>query len=141
MAINTGKVVTAGLLAGLVFNAGDILINTVILAAENQAMMAKLGLDPAAMETASAMTPFIVVDFLMGILVVFNYAAIRPRFGPGARTAIIAGMIPFLAVTLVLFTFQVVGVFTMGMLVKGTLASVVNVVVGSVVGGWAYSEA
>lgn len=141
MAMNTGKVVAGGLLAGLLFNVGDFLINTVILAAENQAMLTKLGLDPAAMESVSGMVPWIVIDFLFGLLVVWTYAAIRPRFGPGVQTAVIAGLIPFLAATFVLAGFTSMGVFATGMFVKGTVASLVNTVIGSVAGAWLYTEA
>ena len=141
MAMNTAKIVTGGLLAGLVFNVGDFLINNVILAAENQAMLTKLGLDPAAMESASAILPFVVVDFLFGLLVVWTYAAIRPRFGPGAATAIKAGLVLFLAVTLIVGTFVNIGLLPLGLYVKTSIASLVNTMIGSVVGGWAYAEA
>jgi hypothetical protein len=140
MAINTGKVVAGGLLAGLVFNIGDFLINTTVLAAENQALMTKLGLDPAAMESFSGMLPWIVIDFLFGLLVVFTYAAIRPRFGPGVGTALTAGFVLFLAVTLVLAGFTSMGVFPMSAFVKGSIASLANTLVGSVAGAWVYTE-
>src|SRR5207249_12113958 len=35
---------------------------------------------------------FVVWDIVMGIGLVWLYAAIRPRFGPGAKTAVIAGL-------------------------------------------------
>ena len=140
MAMNTGKVVVGGLVAGVVMNVGDFLINTQLLAAENTAFLRRLNLDPAAMESLSGMLPWIVVDFLMGVLLVWTYAAIRPRFGPGVSTAIIAALIPFLAVTLVLAGFTSMGVFTTGMFIKGSIAALVNVSVGSVAGAWAYTE-
>lgn len=141
MALNTGKVVAGGLLAGLVFNVGDFLINAVLLAAENRDFLTRLGLDPAAMETFTGMLPWIVIDFLFGLLVVWTYAAIRPRFGPGVRTAVLAGLIPFVAVSLVLAGFTSMGVFATSMFVKGTVASFVNVTVGSIAGAWVYTEA
>ena len=70
MAMNTGKVVVGGLVAGVVFNVGDFVINTMLLAAENAEFMKRLGLDPAAMESFAGMAPWIVIDFLFGLLVV-----------------------------------------------------------------------
>src|SRR2546422_11534071 len=35
---------------------------------------------------------FVVWDFVMGIGLVWLYAAIRPRFGAGVKTAVIAGL-------------------------------------------------
>ena len=141
MAINTGKVVVGGLVAGLVMNIGDFVINTMLLAAENAAFMTRLGLDPAAMESFAGMLPWIVIDFIFGLLVVWTYAAIRPRFGAGVSTAIIAGLIPFLGATLVLAGFTSMGVFTTGMFVKGSVAALVNTVVATVAGAWVYTEA
>jgi len=140
MAMNSGKVVVGGLVAGVVMNVGDFLINTQILAAENTAFLKRLNLDPAAMESFSGMLPWIVIDFLMGVLLVWTYAAIRPRFGPGVSTAIIAALIPFVAVTLVLAGFTSMGVFTTGMMIKGSIAALVNTSIGSVAGAWVYTE-
>ena len=141
MAMNSGKVVVGGLVAGVVFNIGDFLINTVVLAADNAEFLKRLGLDPAAMESISGMAPWIIVDLLFGLLVVWTYASIRPRFGPGVTTAILAGLIPFLGATLVLAGFSSMGVFPTAMFIKGTIASLVNTVVGSVAGAWVYTEA
>jgi hypothetical protein len=141
MAMNSGKVVVGGLVGGLVLNVGDFLINTQVLAAENAAFLKRLGLDPAALESFSGMLPWIVIDFLMGVLMVWTYAAIRPRFGPGVSTAIIAALIPFLGVTLVLAGFTSMGVFPTATFVKGSVASLVNMAIGSVAGAWVYTEA
>ena len=140
MAINTGKVVAGGLLAGLAFNLGDFLINGVLMAADNAAAMSRLGLDPAAMQTAAVALSWIAVDFLFGLLVVWTYAAMRPRFGPGARTAVLAAFPIFSAATLVLFGFTSMGVFTFDIFIKGTIFSAVNVVIGSIAGAWLYTE-
>jgi hypothetical protein len=139
--INTGKVVAGGLLAGLVFNIGDFIINGFLMAADYTAAMTRLGLDPAVMQTASVALSWIAVDFLLGLLVVWTYAANRPRFGPGPRTAVLAAVPMFASVTLVLFGFTGMGWFTMPLFLKGTACSIVNAVVGSLAGAWAYREA
>jgi hypothetical protein len=141
MAMNTGKVVVGGLVAGVLFNIGDFLMNTVFLAQENAEFLKRLNIDPAGMESFAGMAPWIVIDFLFGFLVVWTYSCIRPRLGPGVTTAIVAGLIPYLGATLVLFGFTSMGVFPMAMFVKGSLFSLVNTCIGSVAGAWLYTEA
>jgi hypothetical protein len=102
--INLGRVLIGGIVAGVVANAGDYLINSVILAEDMAQLAQRLGLDQA---TVDASVPtWIAVDFIYGILLVFAYAAMRPRFGPGPRTAVIAGLTLYLAITAVLVGFM-----------------------------------
>jgi hypothetical protein len=141
MAMNTGKVIVGGLVAGIVLNIGDFVINTQVLAADNADFLKRLNLDPTALESFSGMAPWIVVDFLMGLLIVWTYSAIRPRLGPGVTTAIVASMIPMIGVALVLAGFTSMGVFTTSMYVKGTVASLVSGAIAGVAGAWVYTEA
>src|SRR5262245_59197391 len=103
--INVPSVIVGGFVAGLVFNIGDFIINVVLLAADNAEMAVRLGLDPTIMEKPAGILPFVAIDFLFGWLAVFTYAAIRPRFGPGPKTALIAGLIPFLATVFLMIGF------------------------------------
>ena len=84
MAINTQKVLIGGIVAGVVMNAIDILSKMFILGARMKAESDafKPGLADQ-MSKGSAMISYIVMDFVLGILLVWTYAAIRPRFGPG----------------------------------------------------------
>src|SRR5437667_4515115 len=36
---------------------------------------------------------FVIGGFVLGVLLVWLYAAIRPRFGPGPKTSLIAGLV------------------------------------------------
>jgi len=138
--INTGKVIAGGLLAGLVANAIDFVTNTYILAADWQAFAAAHNMDPAAMTSPAVAGTWIAIDFLFGILLVCAYAAIRPRFGAGAQTAIYAGLLVYLAPTLVLFGFTMMGLMTMAMFVKGSIAAIVSTLAASVAGASMYKE-
>lgn len=140
MAMNTGKVIVGGLVAGIVLNIGDFVINSMLLAEQQAAEMTRLGLNPAAMQSFAGILPWIVIDFLFGLLIVWTYAAIRPRFGPGVSTAIIAGLIPYLGATLVLAGFTSMGMFTIGLFITASIASLVNTAIASVAGAWLYSE-
>jgi hypothetical protein len=137
--INTGKVITGGLVAGVVFNIMDFIWN-LVLAAGYVANSTRLGLDPAAMATAPVIASWAIVDLVMGLLVVFVYASIRPRFGPGPKTASIAGLIPYLAVTLVLFGFSKMQYLEMGLYLKASALQLVGILIGANVGAWMYKE-
>jgi hypothetical protein len=138
--INTSKVIVGGLLAGLVFNIGDFVINTIILAEDFRAGMAMLGLDPAVMESGSTIACWVIIDFLFGLLVVWNYAAIRPRFGPGPMIAILAALPAWAGASLVVFGFASMGIFAMPVAWKGAILSGINTAIGSMAGAWVYSE-
>lgn len=139
-AINTGKVVIGGLLAGLVMNALDMVNGFLIMGEDFRANAQRLGLDPAQMESGAGIATWVVVDFLMGILLVWTYAAMRPRFGPGPSTAVKAALVPWLAVGLVMFGMTQGGMLTMSIWVKMSAISLVIMTVSSVAGAWAYKE-
>ena len=141
MAINTGKVVAGGLLAGLVFNVGDFLNGMLVVGEDFKANATRLGLDPAAAESPAGIATWVIIDFLMGILVVWTYAAIRPRFGPGAKTAIIAALVPYFSTLLITFGLSMGGLFPMVLWEKMAIASLIIYGAGAVAGAWAYKEA
>ena len=138
--INAGKVVTGGLLAGLVLNILDIANNFLLVGDDFRANATRLGLDPAVAESPAGIATWVVIDFLIGILIVFTYAAIRPRFGHGVKTAIYAGIIPYAAVTLVIFGFTQGGIFPTSLFWTMAVISLIITCVAAVAGAWAYKE-
>lgn len=86
--INLQRVVLGGRRAGLVLNVVDYLLYGVLLADDFNAAMQNLGLGPMG---SSLIVRFVVLDFLYGIALIYLYAAIRPRFGPGPKTAVKPG--------------------------------------------------
>ena len=138
--INGGRVVVGGLLAGVVMNACDMFWNFVVLKDDMMGIAQKLGMSPAAAQSFSAGLPWIVVDLVIGLAVVWNYAAIRPRFGPGRTTALLAALAPWLAATAVVYGFTTMGLMSMPMFVRGAITSIVSVGVGSILGAWVYKE-
>lgn len=139
--IDSGRVVMGGIAAGVVMNALDLVTNSTIMKDDMVALAQKFGQDPAAMMSFSAAVPWILADFLIGFAVVWNYAAIRPRFGAGPATALFAVVAPFVVVTAVLYGFTSMGLMPMSTFLKGTAASLVTVALGSLAGGWVYREA
>jgi hypothetical protein len=138
--INLGRVVAGGLVAGVVANAIDFVTNTYILASDIATWAPTRNLDPAAINSGPVAATWIVVDFIFGLLLVATYAAMRPRLGAGPKTAILAGLALWIAVTTVLFGFTQMGVFSMALFVKGSICALINTVAASVVGAAVYKE-
>jgi hypothetical protein len=138
--INVGKVVMGGLLAGLVMNAIDFLTNTYWLAANWTAMGQARNLNPAAMQSTEVMLKYVLIDFAFGLVAVWVYAAMRPRFGPGPRTAAIAAVTLWVATCLAVGQFQIIGMFTFAFYVQGCIAALCSTLPGTIAGAWAYSE-
>jgi hypothetical protein len=136
--INLGRVVIGGLVAGIVANAFDFVFNTYMLVDESAAMVSRLNLNSARVQ--SSVTTWIVVDFLWGLLLVFTYAAIRPRFGPGPKTAVIGGITIWLAVTVTFAGLMSMGVFTQAAYVKSSALYLISALAASLAGAALYKE-
>lgn len=139
--INTGKVITGGLVAGLIYAVVDFITSTSLMAADFAANATRLGLDPTALESTPITATIVIIDFVYGILTVFIYAAMRPRFGPGPKTAVIAGVIPWLSVTLILFIVTQTGIFTNAIFAKMCVIQLISSVLGALAGAKLYKEA
>lgn len=87
--INLARVVLGGMVAGLVINFSEFLLNQVVLLSDMTTALARMHLPPVG---GAAIPIFVVVGFIGGIAAVWLYAAIRSRFGAGPKTALIAGL-------------------------------------------------
>ena len=136
--MHVGRLVMGGLLAGLVINIGETILNLFVIAGPMDEVLRARNLPPVA---GGAIGGFVLLCFVLGISIVWLYAAIRPRFGPGPGTAAIAaGMAWWLA-----FVFPQVGNVLLGIL-PGGLAGIamiwglVELVAASIAGAWLYRE-
>ncbi len=141
MAINTGRVIGGGLLAGLTMNVVDFLGNGVWLAQrwkdEAGALNPRL-VDPALEWRAIA--GFVTSDFLYGLLLVWGYAAMRPRFGPGVGTAVKASLFVWAIATIAYASYVFTSLYSSGLVVTSTVIGLVAVVAGGIAGAWLYKE-
>jgi hypothetical protein len=137
--INYTRVLLAGLAAGVVANVCDAAI-AFVTADDLRRMAQRLSLNQARLNSTTTMVSWVVIDFIYATLIVWTYAAIRPRFGPGPRTAIRAGLAIYGAVTVVLFGFQRMGFFTPDLFVKNAALSLVTAVLVSLTGARLYRE-
>jgi hypothetical protein len=136
--IRTGRIVAGGLAAGVVMNICDFVINNYILSEAWQRAAAIRNLDAAALGSTPALVTFVTIDFLLGTLLVWLYAAIRPRFGPGPATAIIASFAVFAACTLVVASYS--EWFSWDLVIKSSGLSLVSIMAAGLAGAWMYRE-
>ena len=93
--INFGRVLLGGLVAGFILNVGEFLLNTIVLQQQHQEFLKRCGFpEPGTKFLVIVVT----ITFVLGIVIVLGYAAIRPRFGAGPKTAIIAGLFAWFGV-------------------------------------------
>jgi hypothetical protein len=135
--INLKGVIVGGLVAGLVLNVVDYLVWGVWLAADFAAALQAMGKPPA----DSLIPLFILLDFMYGIMLVYVYAAIRPRFGAGPGTAVHAALIVWVIAVL----FHTIGEAPLGLLpmrlyVIGSVVALIAIPIATVAGAKFYKE-
>jgi len=136
--INTGRVILGGLLAGVIINIGEFMLNEVILGADWQVAMKALGKETM---NSGAMVYFILAGLILGMLAVWLYAAIRPRFGAGPKTAICAG----LAIWALSYLYPGIGMigmnfFPVRFMAIGLIWGLIEAPIATLAGAWLYKE-
>jgi hypothetical protein len=86
--IRTARVLVGGLVAGLIINIGETILNIPLAGAALEEALKSRNLPPVG---GGAIAYFVIMCFLLGIVMVWTYAAIRPRLGAGPKTALIVG--------------------------------------------------
>jgi hypothetical protein len=139
MKINIARVLLGGLLAGVVLNIGEYIVNEVILGSEMKADFARFGLpQPGPDFIARA----VIATFLLGIVIVYLYAVIRSHYGPGVKTAICAGLFAWFFVYLYTgVIYNGLGLMSMRALCIGLVWGAVEYSVAAIAGAWPYKEA
>ena len=138
--INWGRVILGGLVAGVVINVSEFILHTMVVGDQWMEAVKALGLSGET--TTQQIVVWNIWGFLAGIATVWLYAAIRPRFNPGAGTAVKAG------IALWFFThlLQTLGMWNMGLFPQapwaiGLVWTFVETIVAALVGCWIYKEA
>lgn len=141
MAINTSKVIVGGLAAGVVMNVVGFLVNGMLLGKRMEAEMLAVaptlqgkGMGPGAMAGR------VLTQFAVGILLVWLYAAMRPRFGPGMKTASYAALVIWVCGFLFYLDWLYVEMMTAPTYAIVSVVMLVTLLIAGWVGGRLYTE-
>jgi hypothetical protein len=137
--INMGRVLLGGLIAGVVLNVGEYLFHNVVFTDDTKNELQNLNLPaPGSDFIAKA----VVATFILGIVIVYIYAAIRTRFGPGVKTAIYAGLFAWFCVYVYVGVIQNgLGFVSAKLAMIGAVWGLVEYAAGAVAGAWLYKDA
>ena len=137
--INWGRVVLGGFLWVVVFNV--LWLSTWFLFLRSEWMSAVAALGRTWPQTLEALALWLLLTFVGGILAIWFYAAIRPRYGPGPKTAALVGFVFWLLSGLgpTLWWAHILLLPT-GLVASTVVVGLIADVVATVLGAWPYKE-
>ena len=137
--MNYARIVLGGLVAGLVLNVGEFVLNEVILKEQMMEMFRRFNIpEPSGTFIAVA----VILTFALGILIVWLYAMIRPRYGPGPKTAICAALVVWFIVCFYMnILYGVLFGMSVSLIVIGMIWCLVEYCLAALAGAWVYKEA
>ena len=138
--ISTGRVILGGIVAGIVSDLLGFVVDGVWLAPRWNAGLKALGHGPFA---PNQFIGFNLLGVACGVVAVWIYAAIRPRFGPGVVTAVKAGAAVWFVGTLLpnLGFMYLAGLFPHRLTLYTTIGGLFEIVIGTIAGAIVYREA
>jgi hypothetical protein len=136
--INYAGVLKGGVVTALIMNVSEFVLNVPIAGAQMDRELAARNLPPVG---AGAIVVFTTLTLLLGFVTVWLYAAIRPRLGPGPRTAMIAGLAVWATTYLYsAIAFGVLGINSMGLVVLTIVWTLIEMTIASAAGAYFYNE-
>ena len=137
--INWKKVLLGGIVAGIINDVGEGIFEGVILGPQWRQVMQALG--HPLQETGGQMVLHTLLGFAYGITAVWVYAAIRPRYGAGPKTALYAALgVWVIGYVLPSFNWGSRGLFPAQLMVSASLGELVEIVLATLAGAWLYQE-
>ncbi len=141
MAINTQKWVVGGVVTGIVMNVIDFLVNKFVFGARYVAELNafKAGLGDTAM-AGNAVWVYVVFDLIIGLALIWTYAAMRPRFGPGFKTLAYAAILFWVLFSIAYYGYMQMGMMSSGLWWQFGLVGLINLLISGAIGARLYSE-
>jgi hypothetical protein len=136
--ISLPRVLLGGLVAGVICNVSGMLLGALVLRDEARALLAAMAHPPTPLRM---FTEHVSLRLGLGLLTVWLYAALRPRFGPGPKTALRAALFIYLAAYLFAgLLFQEVGIYSPRTTMIALVWGAVEVALMALAGAWLYRE-
>lgn len=130
--INWGRVLPCGLVAGLVWTA----LSSVVTAFAGQEFSAAVPGNKLAAPRGGLIVFLFVVNLVEGVWAMWLYAAIRPRYGPGPKTAVIVGLSWWVISSLIDVTWGSFGFVPARALLGPMAASLPAIILAALAGAW-----
>jgi hypothetical protein len=139
--INIRKLLVGGLIAGVVLSVIDVAMYGAVLKAPMAVAWKAVGRPNMTDTQRDLEVPLSVLfDFVVGVFLVWVYAAIRPRFGAGLGTALKAGLASWFLASVLSVMLSVQGVMPLGVMIITTLVLLVEYPIAVGIGAKFYSE-
>ena len=137
MTINRRRVLAGGLVAGVIISLSAVAMVPVVGAQMNAVLEAR-GVPPLG---TSAMVYFLVQSFIFGVVLVWLYAAVQPRFPPGPKTAaLVAVLVWFVGYFSANVSNVMYGFMPVSLTFVGTAWGLVELVMAGQAGAYLYRD-
>jgi len=140
MRINMSKVVVGGLAAAVVMIVIGFASNMFLLGPRMQEEIKAAAPTLSQAMSGGAIAGAIITQVVVGLLLVWLYAAMRPRLGPGMGTAVKAAAVIWICGLLFYQDWVHAGLMSMTTYVMASIVEAVSLVVGAWIGGRLYTE-
>ena len=138
--INWTRVLIGAIVAAVILFVAGFIIHGAILGGDWTAWQ-KAGHMPLALSHGEAIVIWILVSLINGFTGVWIYAGIRPRYGAGVKTALIAGVMLWLVGGLVAaLTQYALGITPRSVVVVGAIGGLIADLIAIVAGAYLYKE-
>ncbi len=136
--INVGKLLVSGIVAGVIMTISQLVLNEGLLGGAQQTAFDAMGVSAVG---GSQIGMFVVMTFVASCTMMWLYAVLRHRSGPGAGTAACAGLVVW-----VLYYFQgisnfwILGMFGTSPVLIALVWGLVELPVAAIAGAYFYSD-
>jgi hypothetical protein len=135
--INWSRVLLGGVLAGIVINVIEGVSGILYMEEMQKILQAhniSMGEDPG------SMVIYLLLGFVFGILGVWIYAAIRPRFGMGPKTALKAAIVVWIFYLGSIAGWASLGLYPTYILIMWAVVGLIETILAIMLGAWLYKE-
>jgi hypothetical protein len=134
--INWGRLLLCGLVAGIVWT----LLSSVVTVFAGYDFAAAVPGKALSAPSGGLITFLFIVNLVEGLWAMWIYAAIRPRYGAGPKTAVVAGFSWWVVSSLIDATWGSFGFVPAKALLGPMAASLPATILAALAGAWLYKE-
>ena len=139
--IDVGRTALGAVVAAIILYVAGFIIHGVILVPAWEAYSAAMGDRIHPLPHGAALAVFAVVSLINGTVGLMTYVGMRPRFGAGPRTALLAGLMLWAAAFLTPALGQyATGVYPASIIVVGCIGFLIASLIAVIAGAFLYRE-